>query len=289
MVQETGNRLVKAFQKQTEKIIYFCLAENISPNLSVHEFRKSFKRMRGLLHFYDDQPDEFVLEFREKIKAFGTFLSPIRESFINIQLFDRIFAGNQLVSEKKIKTARDILVEKNKERIENRYQTQNYGVVICNYVRSIDDRIDMFGSGRPSIYQFKDQVCKSYLMSYNLYQIIDAGSNVSELHELRKKLKRLWYQLDFLKFMHPRYFRMKSDQLNKITEQLGESHDINVFMNEMLSVEYDFDAEERVIIINLIEHQQELTQLKLMPWLKQFFNETPVDFDQKMVKIFKLI
>ncbi|MBN2637022.1 MAG: CHAD domain-containing protein [Prolixibacteraceae bacterium] len=288
MVQETGNRLITAFQKQTEKIIYFCSAENISANLSVHEFRKSFKRMRGLLHFYDDQSDDFVFECRAKIKEFSAFLSPIRESFVNIQLFDRIIAGNQLVSERKIKAARDILVEKNKERIEGRFQAQNLCNEIHDFVRIIDDRINRFGIGRPSVVQLKEQVCKSFLMSYDLYQKIDAGSDISELHELRKKLKRLWYQLDFLKFMHPRYFRMKSDQLNKITEQLGESNDLTGFMNEMQSAGIDFDDEERQIIINLIEHQQELTQLKLMPWLKQFFNESPAVFDQKMVKIFKL-
>jgi CHAD domain-containing protein len=288
MVQETGNRLITAFQKQTEKIIYFCSAENISPNLSVHEFRKSFKRMRGLLHFYDDHPDEFVEECRAKIKQFGTFLSPIRESYVNIQLFDRIIAGNQLVPEKKIKAAREVLAEKNREVIEGQFLIETGCEQIHAFIKGINDHSDNFGSGRPSIFQLEEQVCISFQKSYEIYQQIDINAEASQFHKLRKKLKRLWYQLDFLKFMHPRYFRMKSDQLNKITEQLGEDHDLTVFLNEIQSEIYDFEVEERLILINQIEHQQELARLKLMPWLKQFFNEPPAIFNQKMKKIFKI-
>ena len=282
MVQETGNRLIKAFQKQTEKIIYFCTAENISPNLSVHEFRKSFKRMRGLLHFYDNQPNEFIMECRLKVKEFGSYLTPIRESFVNIQLFDRIIAGNQMVLERKIKAARDILAEKNRKLVEGRFQSDNGCEKIHLFIQSIDDKINRFGSGRPTIYQLEEQVCISFQQSYEIYLDINADSEPSEMHGLRKKLKRLWYQLDFLKFLHPRYFRMKSDQLNKITEQLGEDHDLWVFLEEIKSTDYDFEDEERLILINQIEHQQELTRIKLMPWLKQFFNEPPEVFDQKM-------
>ncbi len=288
MVQETGNRLIAAFQKQIEKIIYFCSAENISPNLSVHEFRKSFKRMRGLLHFYDDQPDEFVLECRAKIKEFGSFLSPIRESFVNIQLFDRILVGNQMVPEKKIKAAREILVEKNRELIEGQFLTETGSEQIHDFIQNIDDKTKRFGSGRPSVYRLEEQVGISFRQSYEIYQLIDFYSDASRFHALRKKLKRLWYQIDFLKFMHLRYFRMKSDQLNKITEQLGEDHDLVVFLEEIKSADYDFDDEERLILINQIEHNQELNRLKLMPWLKQFFNEPPEVFNQKMKKIFKI-
>ena len=110
----------------------------------------------------------------------------------------------------------------------------------------------------------------------------------NELHELRKKLKRLWYQLEFVKFMHPRYFRMKSDQLNKITENLGEDHDLYVFLNELNSDGFDFGSDELLILTNLIEHQRELNQLKMNPRIKQFFNEYPEDFNQKMNKIFKI-
>ena len=289
MVQETGNRLITAFQKQTEKIIYFCSAENISPNLSVHEFRKSFKRMRGLLHFYDDQAGEFVLECRAKIKEFSAFLSPIRESFVNIQLLDRIIAGNQLIPERKIRAAREILVGKNRDLIEGQFLVDTGCEQIHDFIQNIDDKIKRFGSGRPSLFQLEEQVCISFQQSYEIYTGIEVDSEPSKLHELRKKLKRLWYQLDFLKFMHPRYFRMKSDQLNKITEQLGEDHDLFFFLKEIQTDDFDFDEEELIILVNLVEHQQELNRLKLMPWLKQFFNEPPEVFNQKMKKVFKIV
>lgn len=46
MPHNAGKRLVEAIKKQLERIEYFSTAENVSPNLAVHEMRKSFKRLR---------------------------------------------------------------------------------------------------------------------------------------------------------------------------------------------------------------------------------------------------
>jgi hypothetical protein len=58
----------------------------------------------------------------------------------------------------------------------------------------------------------------------------------------------LWYQLDFIKFLHPRYFKLKTDQLNKITDQLGDDHDLHVFSEDLLAESYGFDKEELRIL-----------------------------------------
>ena len=121
-----------------------------------------------------------------------------------------------------------------------------------------------------------------------VYQTLGDQSDAGEWHILRKRMKRLWYQLDFVKFLHPRFFKLKSDQLNKITEQLGEEHDLFIFLNELKSGYLPFDDSELQILENQVEHQRELNLLKLMPRLKQFFNEPPELFNQKMEKIFRI-
>ena len=108
------------------------------------------------------------------------------------------------------------------------------------------------------------------------------------MHELRKKLKRLWYQIDFIKFLHPRYFKLKSDQLNKITDQLGDDHDLHVFYENLIAEDYGFDEEELRILTNQVKHLRELNQMKLLPRLKQFFTVPPEEFDQKLERFFKL-
>lgn len=288
MAQETGNRLILTILKQTERVVYFCSVENVSPNLAVHEFRKSFKRIRALLHFFDDYPEGFPVDSRIQIQKFGRILAPLRESFINIQIFERITANQNFIPDRKLKTAKDILIEKNKTLNDSVFFADNSCGQIMNFIQTFSLQVDKYGSSPPSVKQLISPICISYLKSHTVYQTLGLQPEAGEWHVLRKRMKRLWYQLDFVKYLHPRYFKLKSDQLNKITEQLGEEHDLSVFLNELKSGQLPFDGAELKILENQVEHQRELNLLKLMPRLKQFFTESPELFNLKMEKIFRI-
>lgn len=287
MIQDTASRLNSALEKQTEKIIYFCSAENISPNLAVHEIRKSYKRLRALLNFYTECNLELADKYRKEIKEAGKVLSPVRESYVNVKYFDTITAGSNLVTEKKIRQVKDILSEKNRLLIDD-YIRNEINQQITNFIKKFQIQLNVIKTNCPSVSQLKTQILSTFILGYENFTGIEREINPLELHELRKILKRLWYQLDFVKFMHPRYFRMKSDQLNKTTELLGVDHDLYMFFEELQTEEFEFSGEELLILENQIRHQQELNIVKLMPRLKQFFNETPELFERKLDKIFKV-
>jgi CHAD domain-containing protein len=289
MVQETGNRLITTFQKQIEKIIYFCTSENISTNLSVHEIRKSFKRMRALLLFYSESHRSYSDKYIFEIKAAGKVLSPVRESFVNIQLFERVVLNDSHIPERKIKQARDYLTEKNRLLIETNLVEKDFCGNIIRLIGEFENYTENMAAKNPSLRQIESQLAESYAQSSGIWMLNEPDFSADTFHELRKSLKCLWYQLDFVKFMHPRYFRMKSDQLNKITEQLGEDHDLFVFMEELKLPDYRFDNNEIVILENKVAHLREINMLKLQPRMKQIFNETPEMFNRKLGKIFRII
>ena len=289
MTQDTENRLITALQKQTEKIVYFCSSENISPNLAVHEIRKSFKRIRALLKFYADCPDNFPKEMKKEIKLSGKILSPIRESFVNSQILERLTSGDNPVSERKIKYGRDLLAEKNRILTGDQFVENQILLNIHKQIEQFNSNLEILSDSCPSSKQIMKQVAETFTKSYEIYSEPEVDSTPEKRHELRKVLKRLWYQLDFIKYLHPRYFRLKSDQLNKITEQLGDDHDLYVFSEEIKNNELGFSADEITIIENQIFHQRDLNLLKLNPRLKQFFNESPEMFNNKLQKIFKVL
>jgi len=287
MGQDTGNRLITAIQKQTEKVAYFCTAGNVSANVAVHEIRKCFKRVRALLRFYPEKPSNLSLFFINEFQKAGNLLSPVRESFVNVQILERLTASDEHIQERKIKQVRELLLDKNRMRTEVLLDKNDGFNTIQNLVKKFDVQLES-GAELATVKQIYAEICNSYNLGFRLYNQTELITDGNELHELRKKMKRLWYQVDFVKYMHPRYFRLKSDQLNTITELLGEDHDLYVFLQEISSEIYDFDSEELLVLKNLVEHQRELNQLKLNPRLKQFFNEFPEEFNLKMEKIFKV-
>ncbi|GAB1450676.1 hypothetical protein MASR2M47_07320 [Draconibacterium sp.] len=288
MPHNAGKRLVEAIKKQLERIEYFSTAENVSPNLAVHEMRKSFKRLRALLLFYDEYPDEFPQEFSIQVKGYGRSLSIMRESFVNTQIFERLTAGNNLISERKLKSAKEKLLSKNREIIDNSFFGSEGFQNLHQFTAELEQQVVRFEIDRPSQLQLAKQLVISYQKAFDCYQLIGIDSDGDELHKLRKKLKRLWYQFELIQYLHPRYFRQKSDQLNKITEQLGEDHDLFVFLNDLKLDSLGFDAPEIEIIENQVEHLREINLLKLNPRLKQLFNEPPSFFTQKMEQFFKV-
>lgn len=289
MVQETGNRLNLALQKQAERIEYFCSVENISPNLIVHELRKSFKRLRALLLFYFETLNAEIQRSNAEIRIFGKLLAPLRESFVNAELFEREILGNTLVSEKKTREVKDQLYAHNKELLERGFFENNLHHVIRSFFNESNFQLTLKQAQSPTKLQILKQISTSYLKGYTIFQQLQSFEDAEKLHELRRKLKQLWYQIDFVKFMHPRYFKLKSDQLNKITEQQGDDHDLFIFSEDLKSGDYGFSLEELEILENQVQHLREINLLKLEPRLKQFFKETPQEFDIKMEKIFKVV
>jgi CHAD domain-containing protein len=288
MVQNIGNRIIHAISHQAVKASYFCTAENISSNQKVHELRRGFKRLRALLRFFNEIPDSPAGQLNDDIRNFGKLLAPLRESAVNVELFDKEISSNNHLSEKKIRNARELLVQKNKILVERGFLENNLNNTIRTFFDGFEEILTKNNSEFPVKIQFFREVSQSYLKSISIYQQLPANPHPGEWHELRKKLKRLWYQLDFIKFLHPRYFKLKTDQLNKITDQLGDDHDLHVFAEDLLSEGYGFDKEELRILTNQVEHLREINQLKLQPRLKQFFTPPPEEFNQKLERFFKL-
>lgn len=289
MVQDTRNRLIQAITHQAGKISYFCTAENIPANLAVHELRKSFKRLRALLRFYIEIPETNIPQLRNDIRNFGKLLAPLRESSVNLDLFDKEVPGNKLLPERKIKNAREMLVQKNKSLLERGFRENNLNKTIESFFDEFETLIsDNPGNEQLTKIHFFREVGQTYLKSITVYQQLPLNPHPEEWHQLRKKLKQLWYQLDFIRFLHPRYFKLKTDQLNKITDQLGEDHDLHVFSEDLISQGYGFAEEELHILKNQVEHLRELNQIKLHPRLKQFFSAPPGEFNQKLERFFKL-
>lgn len=288
MVLNYGNRLVKSVVRQAHKINYFCAVENIPANQTVHELRRSFKRLRALLRFFNEISDSQAVIIQHDIRNFGKLLAPLRESAVNVDLFDKEVSGNQLIPERKIRNAREMLVQKNKQMVERGFWENNLHNTISTFFGDFESTLTAKSQELPVRSQFYHEICQSYLKSYVIYRQLPADPHPEELHELRKKLKRLWYQLDFIRFLHPRYCKLKTDQLNKITDQLGDDHDLHIFSEDLKVEGYGFDQEELRILANLTDHLRELNQLKLQPRLKQFFASAPGEFEQKMERFFRL-
>ena len=71
-------------------------------------------------------------------------------------------------------------------------------------------------------------------------------------------------------------------QLHTITELLGEEHDLYILSLEIKNENFGLDSDEEIVLVNKIQHLREIIQLKLSTRMKQFFNDTPENFEFKL-------
>lgn len=286
MTLDTDKRLVPIFLKRLERVNYICSVENISPNVVVHEIRRSFKRMRAFLKLFSHSTNPFFKESNKQIVLHGKSLSTLREAYVNIQVFDRVATENTLIPERRIKVIKDAFIENNKAHIQNSFSEKENLKAIRKLMKQFESQLQILSDEHPSKKQLLDQFQKSYHKCYNSLQVVNKEFDSEELHRFRKKLKVLYYQMGFLKFIQPKYFKPKSDQLHTITEQLGQDHDLYVFLNEIEQGEYGINDTELEIFRNQIHHLREINLLKLNSRLKHLFADEPEIFNQKMNQVF---
>ncbi len=284
MVQNIGDKLYLALQKQISRVIYFSEAENISLNTAVHEVRKSFKRIRALLLFCQDSGNDYVPGVLQQLSEFGKSISAFRNSWVNIQVLDSISKISPHIHERKLKYVKERFSETNRQLQFDIFENKT-GAAIGHYIKE-------FGSGLHANFKVlakqlvEDQLNQSFKNSYVIYQDENLYNDSEKLHDLRKKLKILYYQTNFLKFMHAKFFKQKSDQLDIITEQLGEDHDLSVFSDEIKKAEYRLEPDEIEILEKKIKHLRELNINKCKPRLKQLFSDSPELFSEKIATVF---
>jgi CHAD domain-containing protein len=287
MGQDLENKLMQTILRQVEKVEYFCTAENISPNQAVHELRKLFKRLRSLLRFYEPAPGNNVKNICEEIRHFGKLLSPLRESYVNAFLFENEIRGRKRIPERKMKVAAEKFFNQNKTLVGNSLGEHTFCKEIRQFFNGFESQLTVAGSLEVSRVNIACEMSRSYQKSFFLFRTLPDDASSEALHALRKKLKRLYFQLDFIRLMHPKYFKLKSEQLSIINDQLGNDHDFHVFSEALLSGSYGFDDEERTILKNQVKHLHEMNRLKCRPRLKQFFSESPKAFDQRTELLFQ--
>jgi CHAD domain-containing protein len=98
------------------------------------------------------------------------------------------------------------------------------------------------------------------------------------IHEWRKSVKDLWYQLRLLRESWPAVLGPTSDEAHELSDLLGDHHDLSVLAEAVR--ERDDDEQGRVLA--LIERRQEELLASALPLGARLYAETPSQFAARL-------
>jgi len=280
-VKENINRILS---DQVGYILEHCRGEQKDIHYSIHEIRKSIKRIRALLRLIREEIG-YSTYYRENIffRDINRSISDLRTyNVLNITLKKfQTDLSNTIPGEtfepliKSIIEQRDLLLSGmlSKDSALNNLPEK---------ILEAGDRIRKLPVEQNGFEVFEGGLQRTYRQGRKYFSIAYENPGMHPLHDMRKRIKYLWYQMEILKPVHPGIMRAIFNSLGKISEGLGVYHDLDVLTEYLQN--NDTQLEPRVV--ETLIDASELKKTTLLPriWKQAgpIYSEKPGAFVGRM-------
>jgi CHAD domain-containing protein len=254
-------------------------------DVSIHETRKNFKKMRGLLRLVRNELGEDIFK-KENIlfRDTGRILSPIRDAAVMVESLNLIkknysneIKQNEYDLLKKNLSVRARRVrsqfKKNKELIE----------AVINILENHKSDIIKLPLRKKTFTQLIPSINLVYERGLNAMQTAVRYPSASNFHEWRKRAKYLWYQTRILEDAWPEYMTLLAAKLSQLSDVLGLEHDLaelrNLLMKEStLCTNKEFQTK----LSNYIGQERLKLQSDAKSLSPFIYSETPENFSGRL-------
>ncbi len=203
---------------------------------SIHETRKSMKRIRAVLRMIRDEIG-YSSYYRE-----NTFYRDLSRNLSEIRNFEVLSGSIQNLQKDLSNTIPpDVFALLEGELGRQRNLVMGGPAVLTQMLKEIAgkikiarDRIYDFPIKHNDFRAFEGGLFRMYRQGKQYLSDVRKNPSPNQLHDLRKRLKYFWYQIEILQPIFPGPMKAYAGTLEKIAENLGDYHDLQV-LQEFLS------------------------------------------------------
>lgn len=254
---------------------------NHSFDVSIHETRKNFKKMRALLRLIrfelgkQNYRNENIL-FRDT----GRILSGIRDAAVMVETLDLIYKHfPDRINTDDYKTLRKKLSLRAR-RI--RYQFKKNSDLIEAIIDILDLHKTKIANWQLDKKEFDQIVAGLQLVYEQGYKAMNEAvksSSSENYHRWRKSVKYLWYHVRILVDAWHEYMQPLSEKLSTLSDLLGLEHDL-VELRKLLMHETSLlnNNELKIRLLNLIGQERLRLQTEAKLVAQYIYSESPENF-----------
>ena len=112
-------------------------------------------------------------------------------------------------------------------------------------------------------------------------------------HELRKSAKALGYQLRLLKPIWPKMMNVSVDEIDQLTDRLGDANDLAILRAKILNEPYDpsetqESAEIRRIFLQMLDRRKQKLQSEAFKLAQLVYAEKPGQFERRLATYWRV-
>ena len=306
---EAFRRAIPRLARERVDRVLKSLGEKPQPGAeSIHEARKTLKSLRALLQLARGSIDAEVRR-RENIffRDAGRLLSPLRDPQALLEALDYFSEGrNQSGFSTPKQESMRAFIEKIQGEIKKHLVdglSQREVRKLMRELRVVKSRAVLWFEAVPpgTANEWETFVGiglrRTYRKAKNLvWQFEVMGhetGNDNTWHELRKSAKALGYQLRLLKPIWPKMMNASVDEIDQLTDRLGDANDLAILRAKILNEPYDpletqEFAEIRRIFLQMLDRRKEKLQSEAFKLAKLVYAEKPGQFERRLAAYWRV-
>ena len=225
--ETTDENIKRLLNGQLDMIIGHCECHEADMHRSVHEIRKSCKRIRAILRLVRDEIG-YSSYYRENVfcRDLGRKLSDIRSFNVLIET-TRILQTDlsNTIPKTEIEPLLEEFLLRRDKLLEMTLLDENLLGNISKQVQEASTRIPDLDISHNDFRAFKGGLLRIYRQGKKYRDLARSHPTNHNFHDLRKRMKYLWYQMLILQPIFPAQLNAYAETLDKISENLGIYHD----------------------------------------------------------------
>lgn len=286
-VKENINRILLG---QIDYSLKHCTGDQKDVHKSIHEIRKSIKRIRAVLRLIREEIG-YSSYYRENV-----FYRNINRSTSDFRTYDVLVLTLEMLRSDLSKTIPGETFEPLIESVREQREKMLSGMLSADGV--LHDLSENFLQAKERISDLPIEHDNFEVFAGGLHRMYQQGRDylstarknpeAHHLHDMRKRMKYLWHQIEILRPVYPGPLKAYADSLENITGNLGVYHDLDV-LSEFLQKD-DTGLKERIqeTLLDACEHKKAALLLKIWSRAGAAFSEKPRALVYRMGEYWKI-
>ena len=252
---------------------------------SIHESRKNFKKMRGLLRLVRfELGDELYKKENKIFRNTGRILSPVRDAAVMIETLDYIVKKHP--KEIDYDDYKQIRKNLNLRARKIRTQFKKNNELINKTIKTLAEHRNEFSKiplRRKSFKWLIPGLSLVYKRGLDSLAFVKRSPSTKNYHEWRKQAKYLWYHTRILEEAWQEYMNILSNKLSDLSDVLGLEHDLSELRSVLLK-EYSIgiNKQKSAKLLKLIEMERKVLQTQAKSIAHYIYVEPAENFTNRI-------
>jgi CHAD domain-containing protein len=258
------------------------------PAESVHEARKDIKKIRSALRLIRHEiGDEVWRRENDHYREVARGLSGFRDAEILVEALDGLAERFGPEAEGRFDALREQLEKENKAAHEDGSLERATAEAAAGLAagRGRIDALPLEGDGWELI---GPGLHRTYRRGRKRLRTVEEEASVTNLHELRKRVKDLWYQVRLIREADKHMLGSLADHAHDLSDHLGDDHDLALLRETVQRRRTAFsDPSDKRHLIEEIDHRRGELQFAAISLAERIYDEKPKRFTKRIAKLWE--